>query len=506
MRPPEQDVTFVFDLLECHATEDAGGDEPYMWILGFKVDADTIGPPQAGSLLPTLGVKVIEGMPASPYLLGTGSVDAPATIPVPAALGTRSFRLKPSLLITGDWFSGLAGVICLLWDQDAFSPGTAEAGFVAFKNAIGPGLSAELTNLINGSYDAQLSQDETGRVVSTPGPDQLPLQWRLDRLDNPAARKNVARSITDNLVDQVTSTVRAAVLSAAGIDELLDRDDRLGVGTQIFLGKELSSSVRDFSMRFENGADYTLRGHVTGNRIHLARLNSAVISADKTLDGMITLMASVCWFPPRTYSALAFKVKTALRLELLNNGAGAPVEIRWFLDDKPLLGSVGSVAVTFESADGYFGPPQNVLADRYPGGENPLAYQAAGSVLQISNQGGEGVYFGTVTVLYAYAGDPTIFPSTDLPLAKLRKQCYELSAEVSIIAVDLTMDSAYRDDVRQCKRVNDEIDRKHIAVDYGKALVDPGDPPHDRQAVLAHVTAELRVANAVGLRQAEAPQ
>jgi hypothetical protein len=307
-------------------------------------------------------------------------------------------------------------------------------------------------------------------------------------------------------VDQVTSTVRAAVLSAAGIDELLDRDDRLGVGTQIFLGKELSSSVRDFSMRFENGADYTLRGHVTGNRIHLARLNSAVISADKTLDGMITLMASVCWFPPRTYSALAFKVKTALRLELLNNGAGAPVEIRWFLDDKPLLGSGGSVAVTFESADGYFGPPQNVLADRYPGGENPLAYQAAGSVLQISNQGGEGVYFGTVTVLYAYAGDPTIFPSTDLPLAKLRKQCYELSAEVSIIAVDLTMDSAYRDDVRQCKRVNDEIDRKHIAVDYGKALVDPGDPPHDRQAVLAHVTAELRVANAVGLRQAEAPQ
>ena len=116
MRPPEQNVTLVLYQLDCRATNDSGGDEPYMWILGFKVDADTTISPQVGSLLPKLNVKVFVGAPASPFLLGTGSVDAPADIKIPAALGTRGFRLRPDLLATGDWFSGLAGIIALLWD------------------------------------------------------------------------------------------------------------------------------------------------------------------------------------------------------------------------------------------------------------------------------------------------------------------------------------------------------------------------------------------------------
>lgn len=60
MRPPDLDVTLRLFQLDCAATEDSNGDEPYMWVLGFKVDADTLGDLPA-SLIPELGVKVFEG-------------------------------------------------------------------------------------------------------------------------------------------------------------------------------------------------------------------------------------------------------------------------------------------------------------------------------------------------------------------------------------------------------------------------------------------------------------
>ena len=503
MRPPEQDITFVLYQLDCRSTNDSGGDEPYMWILGFKVDADTIGPPQVGSLVPTLGVQVFEGAPASPFLLGAGSIDDPGGTPtpikIPAALGTRSFRLRPDLLLTGDWFAGLTGVIALLWDQDAFSPSTSEAGFKAFRKAFGPALASELTNLINGTYDLQLSQDVKGNVVSAPGPSQLPLQWRLDRLGNTAARNNAVKAITDNVKGSITGTIHDALQSAAGWDELLDPDDLLGVNAQVYLGQELSSTVRDFTMDFTDDADYTARGHSIGSRIRLARLDSAVTGAVKTFDGQTSLTMRVCWFPPRQYSVFTFKVSTTTRFELLNLRGEPPAAVRWFLDDKPLLAAGGSVNVTFESADQFFGPPQDALAFKYPGGNGSLSYQVTSSTLQISNQGGEGVYFGQITALYAYPGDPNIFPSPDLPLSQLRNLCYEQTAELSVIAVELTMDAAYQNDVKKCKRVVHEIDRKHIAVNYGKAFINPGDPPRNRQVILDRVIADARVANAIGL-------
>lgn len=504
MRPPEQDATLVLYQLDCRATNDSGGDEPYMWILGFKVDADTIGPPPVGSLLPTLGVKVFEGAPASPFLLGTGSVDAPAAIKIPPALGNRTFRLRPDLLLTGDWFSGLAGVIALLWDQDAFSPSTSQAGFNAFKKTFGPALSSELTNLINGSYDTQLSQDARGYVVSPPDA-SAPLQWRLGRLGNSAARANAVKAITENVKGQIGGPIRDALQSAAGLDEIIDPDDLLGANAQVYLGQELSPTVQDFSLDFTGDADYTARGHASGSRIRLTRLDSVVTSVVKTFDGLTGLWMHVCWFEPREYFAFAFKVKTTTRFELLNLGSEPPSAVRWFLDDKPLPSGQGSVTVNFESADQYFGPPQDALAYKYPGGNSALKSRVTGPVLEIWNEGGEGAYFGTVTALYAYPGDPSIFPSPDLPLNQLRNLCYEQQFDLSVVGVELTMDADYKNDVAECKRITHEIDRKHIAVNFGKAFIHPGDPPPDRQTILDRVAADARVANAVGLGRAFAP-
>jgi hypothetical protein len=502
MRPPEQDVTFVLYQLNCRKTEDSGGDEPYLWILGFKVDADTIAP-VVGSLIPSLGVKIFEGMPSFPYLLGTGSVDAPADLPIPGALGTRAFRLRPDLLATGDWFAGLAGMIVLLWEQDAFSPTTAEAGYNEFKKVFGPALSAELTNLLNGSYDTQLSQDAKGNVVSTPG-SGLPLPWRLSRLGDSGARANAVSAITENVKGQIYGSIHDALKSAAGYDELIDPDDLLGVNAQVYLGDELSSTVQDFSMDFNAGAQYTALGHAIGSRIRLAHIEATVTEVTRTFDGQVGLFMRVCWFEAKEYFASAFRVATKTRYELRSFGPDQPAAVRWFLDGKPLAGT-GSVTVHFEPADKYFGPPQDALAAKYPGGDGALNFQETGSVLEISNQGGVGVFFGTVTALYSFPGDPSLFPVPDQPMDQLQKLSYQQVADLGVFGVELTMDNTYRSDVAACKRVVQDIDRKHIAANFGKAFIDPGDPP-DQRVILDRVILDARVANAVGLNQVRAPR
>ncbi|MFB9445925.1 hypothetical protein Dvina_31965 [Dactylosporangium vinaceum] len=71
------------------------------------------------------------------------------------------------------WFPGLAGVICLLWDQDGMAPRTSEAGHARFDAKFGGALADELNGLLAGAHDASLG---------TPGPGGPTLAWRLDRL------------------------------------------------------------------------------------------------------------------------------------------------------------------------------------------------------------------------------------------------------------------------------------------------------------------------------------
>lgn len=499
MRPPELDVTLTLYKLHCTATEDSGGDAPYMWILGFKVDAQTLGPPPPGSILPSLGVQVFTGVPHFHHVLPHGQeAQAGKAYPIPSNLGTRSLRLKPALLPLAGWFPGLAGIVCLLWDQDAFAPATSEAGYNKFKTLFGPALSTELTSLINGGYDDALSRDANGNVMPAP-PDGRSLQWRLSRLRDPAGRKNAVKAITGNVKDQIINRIRDAIKDEAGWDELVDPDDLLGVGAQVFLGDELSTS-QSFSLTFtDDDADYTVQGYVYGFRVHLARLESTVTNVERQIDRDIGLWRRVCWFDLKLYWAHAFRLRTTTRFELRTLLGDPPSVVRWFLNDTPLADGQGSVTVPFEPVDAYEGPPQDVLAANYLGGPSPLTYRIGGSILEISNGGGDGVFFGKVRVLYAYAGDPSLFAPPATPINELLALGYDQETEFAIVAVDLEMSDEYNADIKRCKRITDDIDRKHIAVNLGKMKINPGDPPPFKQELLDRVTSAASLANAVGL-------
>lgn len=501
MRPKEQDVTFRLAQMVCGASEDSGGDNPYFWILGFKVDADTMtGPPPAGSLVPLLDVQVFTGVPASPFPVGNTDVHSSRTpIQIPAALGTRSLRLKPSLLPTGKWFAGLAGVVCVLLERDNTSPSTSEAGFNRFKKVFGPSLSTELTKMMNGAYDAELSRDGANNVISAPTGG---LDWRLARLVDSAARKNAVKAITKAVRDEIAQDVKGAMTDAGTWDEAWDPDDILGVEAQVFLGDELRS-IQTLEMRFtDDDADYTVTGYAVGAPVHVVRMDSTVANIDRRLDQQVLVPARICWFPPDVYSAFAFRAKTTLRYELRTLVGPLPVSVRWFVDGQVLADGQGSVTVKFDSLANRAGAAYQALGASYPGGDSALDYTTAGSVLEIGNEAGDGVFFGKVTALYSFAGDPTLFPPGPQDRDALAPLGYEQQADIGILAVEAHMDAKYKAAVAQCEGIKDEIDRKHVFVDYGRAPINPGDPPPDLgmfKPVIAGIPLQIRT----GVRRAE---
>ena len=499
MRPPELDVTLSLFRLHCTTTEDDdGGDEPYMWILGFKVDAETLGPPPPDSILPSLGVRVVTGPPHFRQVLPRDQdAEAGKAYPIPSDLGTRSLRLRPALLPLAGWFPGLVGIVCLLLEEDHFAPATSEAGYNKFKALFGPALSTELTSLINGGFDDALSRDANGNVTPDPA-DGRSLQWRLSRLRDPAGRKNVVKAITRNVKDQIVNRIKSAMIAEAGLDELAGPDDLLGVDAQVFLGDELSTP-QFFSLTFTDEANYTAQGHAYSSRVHVARLESTVTSVERQIDRDIGLWRRVCWFDLKLYWAHAFRLRTTTRFELRSLLGASPSVVRWFLNDTPLADGQGSVPVPFEPVDIYEGPPQDALAPYYLGGPSLLTYNAVGPVLEISNTGGDGVFFGKIRALYAYEGDPSLFPPPATPIKELLALGYDQEAELGIVAVDLEMNDEYKADIKSCKRITDEINRKHIAVNFGKVKINPGDPPPFKQELLDRVTSAASLANAVGL-------
>ena len=496
MRPAELDVRFQMHRLECKATEDSGGDEPYMWILGFKVDADTLGPPPSGSLLPSLGVAVFEGAPHFRHLVGSKSVDAYADLPIPPALGTRSFRLKPARLPTGGWFPGFAGIIAILWDEDGLSPSTSEAGFKVFRQMFGPALSTELTSLINGGYDDPLSRDANGVVTPDP-PEGRGLDWRVARLRDPAGRKNAVEAIKDNVTGPLKDAIKSAIFDAAGWDELIDPDDLLGVEAQVYLGDELGTPDT-FHLDFtDDDANYTAHGRVSSSPVRVTRLDAVVTAVETTWHDAKPLWLRVCFNEAQTYYVTAYRQTVTTRFELRNFGPDPFADVRWFLDGTRLEGAAGVRQVNYEPIDSIEGSPEDALASSYAGGPSTLRFTINGPILEITNDPANGVFFGQVHVLFSFPGDPPLANQT--LLSEAIRSGYDRAEQLTVIAIDLVMDQEYREHVKQCKKIVDSVDAKRIPVNFGKLKVNPGDPPPYRDALIDAVKITSNISSAVGL-------
>jgi len=481
MRPPEIDVTFVLQTLNCSATEDTKEDEPYLWNLGFKVDADTLGPLTATGV-PSLGVQVFPGTPFFAHVVGARSMESGDDVAIAPQLGTRSFRLKPALLPFVGWFPGIAGLITLLWDADEIPPAAAEAGLRAFKSGLGPALKVQLDALVAGAFDADLAKDANGNTPPNLPPASIP--WRLERLANPAGRRNAVKAIVKAVKKDLIGSILSAIIAAADWNELLDLDDLLGAEAQVYLGNELLAGVRGFDMRFtDDGADYGIQGVVSAYRAQRVALDAVVVRADRTLDRDLGLWRQVCREPMKLYWAQASTIASTTRFSLRPVLGAMPSSVRWFIDDHPLPSGSSNLTVAFHAADGHVSSPSDPLAALYRGGPGTLAVTVNGPVLEVSFPGGLGMYLGRVRALYAYPGDPTLFPNPEPPLPDLLGRGYDLDADLDIAGVEVVMNDEYREDVRRCVlRVRDyAVDR--IPVDWFPRPIGPGEEPDWRGAL-----------------------
>ncbi|MET0555660.1 MAG: hypothetical protein ABW221_21660 [Vicinamibacteria bacterium] len=501
MRPPELDVTFVLTQLECFVTEDArsDGDEPYLWHLGFKVDAETLGPPLPGSIVPSLGVEVFEGGPHLRHLAGAGHVKTGETVGIAPFLGTRAMRLKPAFFPTVGWFPGFAGVLCLLWDEDGFAPATAEAAFARFKALFGPALAAELNRLVTSdAYDDDLAKDAAGITQPDP-PEGRTLQWRFARLSDSGSRRQVVQAITANAREAVVGPVRDAAIDAAGWDELIDPDDLLGATAEVYAGNELHGT-QPLSLTFTgDGARYEARGFVTASPVHRVVLDSVVLRHERREDRAMGLWRQVCWGPTTLYWAVAFRARTTIRYELRAVLGETPAVVRWFIDGTALPDGDSTHTVAFAPTSAHFGSPQNALAPFFAGGPSPILCRAAGPVLEVSNEGGDGVFLGQVKALYAYAGDPSLFPPPATPLAEVLSLGYERAAELDLVAVSLEMNADYGRAVGECARRLGGLGLDQVSPDISKEAIVPGDRPNWRRLLVSGYEIDVRRADVTGM-------
>ena len=490
MRPAELDVTYLLEHLDCFATEDDGGDEPYLWVVGFRVDADTIGPPAPGSLVPSLNVQIIPGAPFFAHIVGAGEVHAGRSYPIAPQLGTRSLRLKPARLPGAGWFPGLCGVICLLWDEDGFSPSTSEAGLARFRQVVGPALSVQLNRLLGGAFDEALAKDANG--VPMPGWQSMAsLAWRLGRLANDDGRRHALKELVREVRGTVSGAIRSALIEAAGLDELIDPDDLLGAEAQVNLGTELSG-VLPFELRFtDDDANYRIRGRVFAKRAHQVSLVQHVSDASRVLDRLIGIWQSVCRKPEKLYWAMAYRVDRKVRFELKPTLGPAPASVRWFVDDKPLPAGTSTLPVTFTPPKVFGLAAGNALVQAYPGGAGTLSCTVDGGTLDIV-AGGLGRFSGRVRAVYAFPGDPTLFPVPEpSDIRDLIDLGYDTGVDFELETIDVEMSDEFVEDVARCAR---ETIKKYLVqyvpLAWGQPFERP-EPPNWHELVLQAQIAAL---------------
>lgn len=500
MRPPEIDASFVLTTLTIDDTEDSGGDTPYLWVLGFKVDADNLHP-GTNPLIPRLSVSTTVGAPSLPWIAGSDEIDT-GQHPIQAALGTRGFRLRPGRLPVGGWFEGFGGIVCLAWEQDSFDPATSEAGHTVFNTVFGTALATELNVMINGDpgYDAALNRDAGGNQL--PVPADFGLAQRVERLADPIGIMNVSRELKDRVAAAISGPIKRALIDAAGWDEVLDPDDLLGVDAAVFTTRQLLS-MQTLRLRFiaDADADYTATGFALGSRVHHHQLVSSVLSIVRTEAEAGLVKAKVCWFAEKVYGVTAYRQVTTTRFSVVSLDGRPPLTVRWLVDGRPLEGTSGTLGVTLGPVAGITGSAAQPIAAHYPGGPGTLSYVIGGTTLDLTNTHGDGVFHGTVHAVVAYQGDPPLTdPTRLLSGPELLDRGYELSEELSILTVEVHMDDQYVADMKRCMRTVTEIDRKVIPVNFGKARFDPGDPHPTWSSLQELLRQESAIENLVGVR------
>jgi catechol 2,3-dioxygenase-like lactoylglutathione lyase family enzyme len=154
-----------FNLKNIHCSDEgdgAGNAEPFLWVVYFKVDGDTVF---VGNDLKLHGSATVVGTPGSHGNL-PGDVDAGDTFNVPSVLGQWKTTLRPiPTPLAGKTVGGLVGCLAILLEEDSTSDHDINVGHAALNAAVQTGIDKLIKTL--GISKQDVSDEEIAQLQAT---------------------------------------------------------------------------------------------------------------------------------------------------------------------------------------------------------------------------------------------------------------------------------------------------------------------------------------------------
>ncbi len=227
-------TSMQLDQLKCYDEGDGWGNaEPYLWTVFFKIDGTTV---RLTDELKLSGSATVITTPGSHGNLGTSDVDEGDIVTIPDAIGFWSTTLTPipvpaSLKALGiDDYPAVAGIICILMEEDNVSDDGAEAGHDALNIAV--------HNALN-------------EIIAT--------------------RSISNQDITDQEIDSYLSAIENAITNAIkdeqnfleNIWSWLNPDDKIGSKVWQFTQDTLlNDNPTELKKRWKSEGDWEIFGHI----------------------------------------------------------------------------------------------------------------------------------------------------------------------------------------------------------------------------------------------------
>lgn len=168
------EVKISLKSIYCHDEADGWGNaEPYLWVLFFKIDGETI---RFGDRLSLEGAATIERRNGGHGNLLNEDVAAGDNVAIPSGLGEWSTILVPIPLTEGAKrvvsgfdnnirdFAGTIGVLCILMEEDTLSDSSILAGYDALVSTFTNELNREISAI--NAFNRQINEDTIKNAVS----------------------------------------------------------------------------------------------------------------------------------------------------------------------------------------------------------------------------------------------------------------------------------------------------------------------------------------------------
>jgi len=156
-------VSFNLKNIHCYDEGDGSGNaEPFLWVVYFKIDGDTVF---VGDDLKLHGSATVVGSPGSHGNL-PDDVDAGDTFNIPSVLGQWKTTLRPiPTPLAGKKVGGLIGFLAILLEEDSTSDHDISVGHAALNAAVQKGIDGIIKTL--GISKQDVSDEEIAQLQTT---------------------------------------------------------------------------------------------------------------------------------------------------------------------------------------------------------------------------------------------------------------------------------------------------------------------------------------------------